>query len=231
MTARNTRGGGDARRSHRGDRRAAEVSGAEPPRSRSGAGGSLAAGSEERRGRRRRLAGEREAPRARPQAVIVHSRSEHARGAAAARRLRDRARRFLAALGRDDAELSVLVTGDRAIRALNRAWRGKDRATDVLSFPHAAPNPGPLLGDVVISFDTAARSARAAGRRVGAELDRYLAHGILHLLGHDHERPAAARRMAAAEDALVGEGMVSGASRAPADPGRARQRRRGRDGA
>jgi probable rRNA maturation factor len=139
--------------------------------------------------------------------VTVHARSEHARGAAAARRLAQRADRYLAALGRSDAELSVLVVGDRAIRALNRRWRRKDRATDVLSFPTAGP--GPLLGDVVISLDTARRAAREAGRTVGNELDRYLAHGLLHLLGHDHERPAEARRMAEAEDALVGQGMVS----------------------
>ena len=141
--------------------------------------------------------------------MTVRIRSEHARGTAAARRLRDRARRYLSAVGRADAELSILLVGDAAIRRLNRAWRGKDAATDVLSFPQAAPG-GPLLGDVVISLDTAERVARREGRGVGAELDRYLAHGILHLLGHDHARPAEARRMAAAEDALVGEGMVTG---------------------
>ena len=140
----------------------------------------------------------------------VEARSEHARGAAAARRLRSRGRAFLAALGRRQAELSILVVGDAAIRRLNRAWRGKDRPTDVLSFP--AAGSGALLGDVVISLDTARRAARQDGRPLGAELDRYLAHGILHLLGHDHEAsPAAARRMARAEDALVGEGMVRAA--------------------
>jgi probable rRNA maturation factor len=143
--------------------------------------------------------------------VSVEVRSEHARGAAAARRLRSRARAFLAALGRREAELSVLVVGDAAMRRLNRAWRGKDRATDVLSFP--AAGAGGLLGDVVISLDTARRAAREGGRALGAELDRYLAHGILHLLGHDHEAsPAAARRMARAEDRLVGEGMVTSVS-------------------
>jgi len=144
--------------------------------------------------------------------VTVHARSEHARGAAAARRLRERARRYLRALGREEAELSILVVGDAAMRRLNRAWRGKDRPTDVLSFPHAEPNHGPLLGDVVVSLDTARRVARTEGRLLGAELDRYLAHGLLHLLGHDHERPADARRMAKAEDELVGEGMVTGAT-------------------
>ena len=102
------------------------------------------------------------------------------------------------------------------MRRLNRAWRGKDHPTDVLSFP--AGGPGALLGDIVISLDTAQRAAREEGRRVGAELDRYLAHGLLHLLGHDHERPADARRMAEAEDALVGEGMVRAAHAAPSPP-------------
>ncbi|HET9594472.1 MAG TPA: rRNA maturation RNase YbeY [Anaeromyxobacteraceae bacterium] len=146
----------------------------------------------------------------------VEVRSEHARGAAAARRMRSRARAFLAALGREGAELSVLIVGDAAMRRLNRAWRGKDRATDVLSFPVAGS--GALLGDVVISLDTARRVAREERRTLGAELDRYLAHGILHLLGHDHEAsPAAARRMARAEDALVGEGMVRGTGVRPFD--------------
>ena len=145
-------------------------------------------------------------------------RSEHARGASAARRLRERARRYLSALGREDAEVSILLVGDAAIRRLNRTWRGKDEATDVLSFPQAEGGAGRLLGDVVISLDTAGRVARSEGRRLGAELDRYLAHGLLHLLGHDHARPAEARRMAAAEDALVGEGMVTESSSKVHDP-------------
>lgn len=146
--------------------------------------------------------------------MTVHARSEHARGAAAARRLARRAGEYLAALGVPGAELSLLVADDLAVRALNRRWRGQDRATDVLSFP--AAGPGPLLGDVVISLDTARRAAREAGRTLSGELDRYLAHGILHLLGHDHARQADARRMARAEDALVGEGMVSAARARPA---------------
>jgi probable rRNA maturation factor len=177
---------------------------------------------------------------------VVRVRSEHIRGGAAARRLRLRARRFLAAMGRSGADLSILLVGDRAIRRINRRWRGVDRATDVLSFPAApiplrarggaALPPGWTLGDVVISLDTASRRARRDGRALSAELDRYLAHGLLHLLGLDHDRPRQAREMAAREEALLrGEGMVgealgSGASRARiADRGtRARARTRGR---
>jgi probable rRNA maturation factor len=170
--------------------------------------------------------------------VTVHVRSEHARGAATARRLRERACRYLAALGREDAEVSILVVGDAAVRRLNRTWRGEDRATDVLSFPLAEPAKGPaglagstsrrgsstkgpragkgahpahaLLGDIVISLDTATRVARRDGRAVGAELDRYLAHGLLHLVGYDHQRTEDASLMAAKENALVGEGMLTG---------------------
>jgi probable rRNA maturation factor len=142
--------------------------------------------------------------------MTVRLSSEHPRGAAAARRLRARAAAFLAALGRSDDELSVVLVTDGRIRTLNRGWRGKDRATDVLSFPLSdPPGVGPLLGDVVISLDTAARRARADRRAIGAELDRYLAHGLLHLLGYDHERPGDARRMAEKEEELArAEGLV-----------------------
>jgi probable rRNA maturation factor len=162
--------------------------------------------------------------------VIVEARSTHAHGAAAARRLRERACRYLSALGREDAEVSILVVDDAGIRRLNRMWRGKDAATDVLSFPQDTGGAAPLLGDLVISLDTARRVARRDRRRIGAELDRYLAHGLLHLLGHDHERPEDAARMAAAEDALVGEGMVAARRQEEARSERALGRARGRQG-
>jgi probable rRNA maturation factor len=147
--------------------------------------------------------------------VIVRISCERRGAERAARRLRPRASAFLRALGRPDAELSVLLVGDGRIRALNRAWRGKDAATDVLSFPLSdPPGIGPLLGDVVMSFDTAIRRARAEGRSTEEELGRYLAHGILHLLGYDHEKAADARRMAKKEAALArGEGLVGAALR------------------
>jgi len=138
---------------------------------------------------------------------------DHPRGTAAARRLRARGRAFLEALGRQDAELSILLTGDPRIRRLNRRWRRKDRATDVLSFPLSDP-PGvsPVLGDVVISLDTAARRGGDDARAVRRELDRYLAHGILHLLGFDHVRRTDAVVMASREEALVrGDGLVGAA--------------------
>ncbi len=155
----------------------------------------------------------------------VELRSEHPAGRALSARVRASARRLLAALGRDGASLSILLTGDGRIRTLNRRFRGVDHATDVLSFPaHDPAGSGPDLGDLAISLDTAARRARRAGRPVGAEIDRYLAHGILHLLGHDHARPAEAREMERAEDALLGAAGMLGEDRAR----RTRQARRAR---
>jgi probable rRNA maturation factor len=106
-------------------------------------------------------------------------------------------------------QLSIALVSDREIRALNRRWRGKDRPTDVLSFPLDEPG---ALGDVVISLDMARRQARAGGWSLAAELRRLLAHGILHCRGYDHERPADARRMAAAERRLLGRQGMVGAS-------------------
>lgn len=140
-------------------------------------------------------------------------RCEHPRGRAAARRLRARALAFLKLLGQADRELSVLLVTDRAIRSLNRRWRGLDRATDVLSFPLGEPpGSGPLLGDVVISMDMVARRSRAEGRDAAEEMDRYLAHGLLHLLGYDHELPVDAVRMARKEEDLVKSRGLVGAS-------------------
>jgi probable rRNA maturation factor len=133
-----------------------------------------------------------------------------------ARRLKRVAQRFLRALSLEHVELSLSVVGDARIRALNRAWRGKDKATDVLSFP-AGDNPHlglRPLGDVVISLPTARRAAKEHSVSLENELDRYLAHGLLHLLGHDHHRKADARRMARAEQALLGTpGMLGSVPR------------------
>ena len=118
-----------------------------------------------------------------------------------------RARRLLRALRLDDAELSILLVSDREMRTLNRRYRRRDRPTDVLAF---AQRDGPggvpdgLLGDVVISLDTARRQAAERGETLGREADRLLIHGLLHLLGYDHERSAAeARRMQRRERALA----------------------------
>jgi rRNA maturation RNase YbeY len=106
-----------------------------------------------------------------------------------------------------DAEVSVLVVGDRAMRTLNRRYRGKDRTTDVLSFPLREGRfpfvQRVLLGDIVICMPAAARQARAAGETLLDEVDRLLVHGFLHLVGYDHERGVReARRMEARERRL-----------------------------
>lgn len=129
------------------------------------------------------------------------------RAPALARRLGRSGRRLLAALGLADAELSLVLVSDRIMHELNRTWRGRDRPTDVLAFAQregAGGAPPGLLGDVVISVDTARRQATRLGHSVGAEGDRLLVHGLLHLLGYDHERSAAeARRMARKERLLL----------------------------
>lgn len=131
---------------------------------------------------------------------------------ALAPRVRRRAREFLKALRLEGCELSVALVKDREIRALNRTWRQKDHATDVLSFPLGeTPGPGLLqLGDVVISVETARRQAAEYGHPLGHEVERYLAHGVLHLLGYDHLRPKERARMAAAEEKLLGRGGMLG---------------------
>jgi probable rRNA maturation factor len=138
---------------------------------------------------------------------------EHPSAGRWAKRVRTQAVGLVRALELRGVALAVTLTSDRRIRALNRRWRQKNHATDVLSFPGGTPPPGwpgPLvLGDVVISLDTARRQAKQQKRSLSSELERYLAHGVLHLLGHDHHRPAPARRMAALEDRLLGgPGMV-----------------------
>jgi probable rRNA maturation factor len=100
--------------------------------------------------------------------------------------------KLLRGLGLPDADLSILFVGDRAMRTLNRAWRNKDLTTDVLSFPlregrflHIQPD---MLGDIVISVPVAARQADEAGHSLAHEIDRLLVHGLVHLLGYDHEQ-------------------------------------------
>jgi probable rRNA maturation factor len=157
------------------------------------------------------------------------------------RALERTARALLVAAGEPHASLSLSFVGDAAIRRLNREHRGKDKATDVLSFPllessiqngdplrfkgtaplrGSAPptrkgrgvpvSPKPredvperMLGDVVISVDTAWRQARAYDATLDAELERLMIHGILHLLGYDHEEARERARMEREERRLA----------------------------
>lgn len=122
------------------------------------------------------------------------------------RLLRSRASRILKALSRSRSELSIRLADDAEMAELNGAWRRRSRPTDVLSFSllegEDAEHRGPLLGDVVIGVETAARQARARRRSLDDEVARLLIHGTLHLLGHDHERESEARAMRAEERRL-----------------------------
>jgi probable rRNA maturation factor len=101
-------------------------------------------------------------------------------------------RRVLRELG-ESGQVSVLFTGDAEIRALNRKFRGLDHPTDVLSFPWASPaGQRRYLGDIAISVPTARRYAKKAGWPLAEELRFLLLHGLLHLLGHDHETDSGA---------------------------------------
>lgn len=130
---------------------------------------------------------------------------------------------MLEALELASAELSILLCDDETMRGLNREYRGKDRPTDVLAFAIREGEhgglAGELLGDVVISLDTARRQAAESDRPIVAEVTFLLAHGLLHLLGYDHRDAAELRRMNALSDGLVA------AARPYAEPRGGAQRR------
>lgn len=148
-------------------------------------------------------------------ATVRVSRSGRSPERASARTLEKQAQRMLAVLGLEGAELSIALVDDATIHALNKAYRKKDKPTDVLSFAQhddalsqaksarakgARPAkqgaaPSLLLGDVIVSLDTAARQAAERSRSLGAELTTLLAHGILHLAGFDHRTDDEEREM------------------------------------
>jgi rRNA maturation RNase YbeY len=121
------------------------------------------------------------------------------------------AAQLLEALGLGASELSIVLADDAFVEALNAEWRGVHHATDVLSFPQEEPvEPGrfsvppTVLGDVVISAETAARQAADLGHPLATEVRVLLVHGLLHLVGHDHEAsPDAARQMRREEARLA----------------------------
>jgi probable rRNA maturation factor len=134
-----------------------------------------------------------------PAALVRALRREIARMVRAAARRDERA----------DYEVALRLTDDAAIRELNRAWRGKDKATDVLAFAQqeAARAADDLLGDIVISVDTARRQAK---RGLHAELLHLASHGLCHLLGYDHRDDDEERVMNARAAALRREAARSG---------------------
>jgi len=111
------------------------------------------------------------------------------------------------------AELTIYLAGDAIVRDLNRDFRGKDKPTNVLSFPASAgPRPAGapvMLGDVIIAHETVVREAAAQGKSVADHLIHLIVHGVLHLLGYDHEKAGEARRMEAIEvRVLAGFGIA-----------------------
>lgn len=115
--------------------------------------------------------------------VLAPSRFPEVKGAA----LRPWLGALLAELAPDGGSFAVRFSGDRTLRRMNRDFRGKDRPTDVLSFPGEAGPDGRHLGDVVISVETARRQAAELGHPVEQELRILCLHGLLHCLGYDHE--------------------------------------------
>lgn len=107
--------------------------------------------------------------------------------------------------------VTMLLTDDAAVRKLNRRFRGEDKPTDVLSFPAgdeslppgAPPDMVPYLGDIAIAVPTAERQATKAGHAVEAELQLLAVHGVLHLLGYDHETADEKAEMWAAQRSIL----------------------------
>ena len=113
--------------------------------------------------------------------------------------------RALAAVGRPGGLVEVAVVDDAEIRTLNAAHRGIHRRTDVLAFPLEAPDAGPLVGQLVIGAEAAARQARRLGVPLGLELDLLATHGTLHLVGYDDRDPVEADLMHRREREIMGE--------------------------
>lgn len=109
-------------------------------------------------------------------------------------------------LGIEAGEVAVMLTDDAGIRTLNRDWRHKDKATNVLSFPtpQVAREAGePHLGDIAIAYETVAREAAAEEKSFDDHLTHLAVHGMLHLLGFDHETPDEAEEMEALERQIL----------------------------
>jgi len=105
------------------------------------------------------------------------------------------------------SELSLVFTDDAHIRALNSGWRGKDKPTNVLSFPAFATRRGdalpPMLGDVVLAAETVAAEAAGEGKPLADHIAHLIVHGVLHLIGYDHETDAEAEDMEQAERRIL----------------------------
>jgi probable rRNA maturation factor len=149
--------------------------------------------------------------------IVIDPAIRVARGALPRRALANFARDVKQAIALE-GDVSILLTTDAHIRELNRAYRRKDKATDVLSFPSALDGPAALAGDLAVSLETAERQAEEQGHGLFDEVRILLLHGMLHLKGFDHETDAG--QMARKERMLrnvfaLPQGLIQ---RAPAKP-------------
>lgn len=166
--------------------------------------------------------------KAAPAVVSITTQGGPFRGVSTAA-IRRRASKMLAHLALEGVELSVALVNDAVIHELNRTYRRKDKPTDVLAFPMNEQNGagarkrgprGPvdpsawhgLLGDVIVSIDTAARQAAERGRPLLDEITMLLGHGLLHLLGYDHKTDAEEREMTALTQELEAAAASRGSS-------------------
>ena len=100
-------------------------------------------------------------------------------------------------------DVAILLADDARLAALNAAFRGKPAPTNVLSFPAAGEASGGALGDIALAYGVCAREASEQGKSLAHHLQHLTAHGVLHLLGYDHESDAEAQAMEAAERAIL----------------------------
>lgn len=110
------------------------------------------------------------------------------------------------------AELSVTLADDARVKALNAEWRGQDKPTNVLTFPAVEPDEtadAPMLGDVILAFETVDREAREEGKSLPDHVSHLVVHGVLHLFGYDHLDDDEAEEMEALETRILARLGVS----------------------
>ena len=148
--------------------------------------------------------------------VIVNAKAWKTATPSVARLIRRAAEAVFAAEHiRKPVELSVMLTTDLVMRKLNKAYRGKDKPTNVLSFPAGDPL---LLGDVVMAYGTVAREARIEAKSFKNHVSHLVVHGVLHLLGYDHERTRDAEEMEKRETKILAKLGIPNPYAPPAAP-------------
>ncbi|MBH9974577.1 MULTISPECIES: rRNA maturation RNase YbeY [Bartonella] len=115
--------------------------------------------------------------------------------------------------GKIESELSLVFTDDKDIRAINGQWRHIDKPTNVLSFPafpvKPGQQPGPILGDIVLAFETVEREAREENKSFDDHLGHLIVHGLLHLMGYDHQTDEEAEQMEGLEIKILSQIGIS----------------------